>query len=344
MRKPANRGFGMKYLGLTGAEPMQRLTVRLAAVMLALFTAGVTRAEPVGVTVNPIEIAPGTWEIWAQVASNPEGTSGIAGYAFDVVDIDINDAPYQAGNAWTQNPNLSTFNFNGGFEFVGFNSPAQSIVGDSFYSVGSSQNLNNAIFGIGVSPVSMPGAAPPDTQINLGVPVLLGVGNFPGTDFTRVEIGLYAPGNDPTAFLGSDDVEESIVVCFCARSFIQGSPPSGSTIDFGQVAQGNPGAGLMNDAIVLTASSASLDPTLVTQLAITGDGAAVFDVPDFIENAEIESISPLFLDMSLDVNAPVGAYEALLTFGSTEGDVTYNLRAEIVPEPGAAALIGLGLR
>ena len=193
---------------------MQRIFSIVAALALVVAT-GVASAQPVDVLVifdETFDATPGTWLVTAQVIGNAGGTSGISGYAFDIVDIDVNDQAYQNDDAWTQDVNLGNAIFDGGVVPVGFGSPSQGIVGDSFYSVGSTQSLTDAFFAVGVSIVDQP--APPFLAPgqSIGVPAVLGIGNFPGTDFSNVEIGLYAPGDQPNEFLPAQDTNLSVDV------------------------------------------------------------------------------------------------------------------------------------
>ena len=285
-------------------------------------------------------------EIYVQVVGD---TAGLASFMIEVAGLDVNDPMVQDGTLWEQNQLWTVVE---GFQPLGFVTLTQGLNGNSLYSVNSSQEMSGPIFGIGMSPISMTGAFPPATQLDIGVPALLG--RFvPGAgvilpDDISVSATLYDNTRTPTGLLSPSETVASFGTVF-------GSPAIGATIDFGEVAQGDIDAAVMSDAISLNGMTTvfnDFNTPWYREFEITGPGAAVFDVLDMEELIGF-SVDGYPLSLSLDVNAEPGTYEAKLDihldeqFPNPDGirnqTVSYNLRATIVPEPGAAAvLLGVG--
>jgi hypothetical protein len=119
-------------------------------------------------------------------------------------------------------------------------------------------------------------------------------------------------------------------------------------VDFAPVPQGANDAGLFED--VVRATAGPVGPYQLVSYSLSGRGRSAFDLPDFEPLTLAEGDTAAF-DIRLDVSQPPGIYEATVYInardlsGTTLGPhgFTFDVRAEIVPEPSGAVLLLVGL-
>lgn len=102
---------------------------------------------------------------------------------------------------------------------------------------------------------------------------------------------------------------------------------TGQTLDFGRVAQGDQPAGLLRDVLNI---HARLEPVALTAVGFTGSVEDAFRVPDFAPTTLAPNQFATF-DVAVNVDLPVGVYEATLFVVEEQANEVLTVRAEIMP-------------
>ncbi|MFC1805580.1 PEP-CTERM sorting domain-containing protein [Planctomycetota bacterium] len=174
-----------------------------------------------------------------------------------------------------------------------------------------------------------------------GSPPDLGIGNDPNT--TR---GNYRPDWTfafQTSGHGANQytVKNLWVLAHIAGAQLTATPPSGSLLDFGDGLDANT-LFTLPGAVTLQNTGTTNSIIDILGYAVTGPDAGLFDVSNFTP-ALLQAGFSDTIQYDVDfLGSTMGAYSALLTFTTSEGNVTYGLAADVIPEPATLSLLGLG--
>lgn len=114
------------------------------------------------------------------------------------------------------------------------------------------------------------------------------------------------------------------------------NPPSGHIFDLGEFDLGE-SIVLPGEIVLSNEGSGSI---IRQSFNLTGSG--LFDIQGLIrEGTTITPDDPHVYDIAFFGSVTPGVYEAVATFVTTEGEISYTLRATVVPEPAALSLLGV---
>jgi len=181
-----------------------------AALLTFAWATGVQAAV---VEATFIETESGSWDISVALAPTAGDVTGLAGYAFEVVDTPADQVSFSQGRI--SGVDSGTFTPTGfGAALVG----AVGGAGSTRYSVGSIQSLTSVdaqVPGIGIEPLNIAGAGTGSNDIVTGVPALIGTlttsAGLGVDNFTAIEFQGLTTGGGQNTVIASSDINVVVV-------------------------------------------------------------------------------------------------------------------------------------